>query len=350
MLLTKEVEVRWNGKSRKYYEDLGYKYTKHNDIFTVHIEDLLKTSHIKIDVQCDYCGKCYKKEYRRYIKDNYNSIIPNDCCAECQPIKARESNLVNYGVENTTQLKEVRDKMKNTMLEKYGVEHNMQHKPTRLKAIKTFKDNYGYDNPMKHPKIIAKSNASKIKRFGCKNPLVDEKVLQKTISTNLKRYGTKWQMQSDEVMQKSKKTMYYNRTAPCSRQQEYIHKLLGGKLNYPVDRCSLDIAFPNDKIYIEYNGGGHDLSVKLGDINKKEFKHKEIRRYMFLKNKGWKLIKINSPNDYIPSDDILLKEFKKAKEWFKSDKKGHYHYNINIGKESIDDEYGILRKVTENDL
>lgn len=350
MLISKEVEVKWNSKNRDHYIKKGYEYTKYNDIFIVKVDDLLESSHIKVDVKCDYCGKEYQKEYRNYIKNNYNSLIKNDCCAECQPIKVRESNLMNYGVKNTTQLEKTRNKMKETMMERYGVEHNMQHKPTREKAIKTFENNYGYDNPMKHPEIIKKSNASKIERFGCKNPFVDKEILQKTKNTNLEKYGTEWQMQNNQVMNKSKKTMYKNGTAPCSRQQEYLNNLLGGQLNFPVDMCSLDIAFPNDKIYIEFNGSGHDLSVKLGTITKEEFEYKEIKRYMFLKNKGWKLIRINSPYDYLPSDEVILQEFQRAKDWLSINKKGHYHYNINIGSRVMDENYGKLRKIIEKDL
>ena len=56
-----------------------------------------------------------------------------------------------------------------------------------------------------------------------------------------------------------------------SKQQLYIHSLLGGELNYCTGKCFLDIAFLDEKIYLEYDGGGHDLSVKLGNMSKEEF-------------------------------------------------------------------------------
>ena len=73
-----------------------------------------------------------------------------------------------------------------------------------------------------------------------------------------------------------------------------------------MSTLSLDIAFPEEQIYVEYNGGGHNLQVKLGKLSEKEFKIKEIRRYQYLKSLGWKQIEINSPNDCLPNDEELL--------------------------------------------
>lgn len=64
----------------------------------------------------------------------------------------------------------------------------------------------------------------------------------------------------------------------------------------------LDIAFPDQFIYIEYNGGGHDLQVKLGNITKEQFNTQETKRYNYLKSKGWKLIRITSSKDYLIND------------------------------------------------
>jgi hypothetical protein len=129
--------------------------------------------------------------------------------------------------------------------------------------------------------------------------------------------------------------------------------LLGGKLNY-IDNTTgnywLDIAFPNDKIYIEYNGGFHDGVVKTGTISKKDFENKERKRYYFLKDRGWKEIKIISEYDYLPSDEVIINEINKAKEWFKINGKGHCHYNIDIGNKINDVKYGKLRRIKDKDL
>lgn len=134
--------------------------------------------------------------------------------------------------------------------------------------------------------------------------------------TNLKKFNVNYPLQNKDINKKARKTMFKNNSAPCSKQQEFISQCLDGELNYPVDSCSLDIAFLKEKIYIEYDGGGHDLSVRLGDVTEKEFKEKEYKRRYYLKSLGWKEIKIISLKDKIPSKEKIVEIFKISKELF----------------------------------
>lgn len=102
-------------------------------------------------------------------------------------------------------------------------------------------------------------------------------------------------------------------------------------MNYPVDRCLLDIAFPDEKIYIEYNGGGHDLRVKLGQLSQKDFDIKEMKRQYFLKTKGWKLIKIISEKDYVLERNELVRLINNKKQELKNNNLNHI--TINFDKE-----------------
>ena len=169
---------------------------------------------------------------------------------------------------------------------------------------------------------------------------------------NILRYGVENQFQREEIRDKAMFIKSKNNLIVYSNQQKYLHNLLGGELNYcdkTTKGYSLDIAFPDMKVLIEYNGTGHNLQVKFGNITEEEFKLKEIQRYCILKYNGWKQIKIESKRDYLPSDDMLKEEFSKALEWLKSDDKGHWHYNIYFGNIN-DRKYGRLRTITENDL
>jgi len=362
MLLTKEVELVINGNNISILKENGYEIPKSKDkwgktrvpkgtTIMVKVEHLKEGSHAGVEVLCDYCKETIvKKEYRNYIRDNAKSVVKTDCCAKCQPIKTKECNMINIGVESHMHLEEHKEKHKQRMIDTYGFDHNMKVPEIKQKAIDTFIKNYGCENPMQNQDIIDKSNATKIKHFGTTSIALIPSIRAKTIQTNLRKYGVEWQMQSKEIMEKSKITMYKNGSVPCSNQQRYLHKLLGGELNYPVSRLSLDIAFPEDKIYIEYGGNGHELSVRMGTISKKDFDIKEIRRYQYLKSNGWKIIKITSYYDYLPSDEVIIEEYNKAIEWFESDDYGHWHYNVNIGNKKIDDTYGQLRRITEKDL
>ena len=106
----------------------------------------------------------------------------------------------------------------------------------------------------------------------------------------------------NKVLPKIAKSLYINGTGKCSKYQKYLCDIVNGKLNYPVDNCLLDIAFPDKMIYIEYNGGGHYVYHPIDEINKHDMK-----RQYFLKNKGWKLIKIISINNKELDDEIILK-------------------------------------------
>ena len=282
MLISKEVEVKWNARNITYYKNKGYIYTKMGDIFNVKVCDLIHESCSFINLQCDYCEKIIDVRYGSYLKRKEKDIIKKDCCAECQPIKYKESNLLKYGVENTFQV----DKIK-------------------IKSKETTKNKYGFDNVS----YVA------------------------------------------EIKMKKNKTMYINQSVISSRQQQYLNKILGGILNYSDGTIpNLDIAFPSEKIYLEYDGSGHELSVKYNNMSKKEFDEREKRRYYYLRKLGWKGVFIKSMCDYLPLDEVILNEFNKALKWFELDSKGHWHYIINIGNKINDEKFGRLRIITEKDL
>ena len=101
MLCNQTIEVKWNSKTKKHYIELGYSFTKMGDSFWVSPEHLTNGSNVFVQIQCDYCGRIYKKRWYSYIsakkKDNNT-----DCCdsAECTTKKAVESLQMKYGVSN----------------------------------------------------------------------------------------------------------------------------------------------------------------------------------------------------------------------------------------------------------
>ena len=114
--------------------------------------------------------------------------------------------------------------------------------------------------------------------------------------------------------EKARATLYKSGSCPTSKQQLHIHSLVGGELNYPVGRNNLDIAFPEEKIYIEYDGSGHDLAVKIGKVTKEKFNEKQRRRNYYMYRRGWKVIRLISPKDFLPDDDNIKYLIRDAKE------------------------------------
>ena len=71
-LITKKVMIKWEYKTKKWYESKGYIFTQWKDEFEVRVEDLQNGSHVKVNVLCDGCGELLKgvrlPDYLRRIK------------------------------------------------------------------------------------------------------------------------------------------------------------------------------------------------------------------------------------------------------------------------------------------
>jgi len=189
---------------------------------------------------------------------------------------------------------------------------------------------YGEDNPQKIKHIRDKTKQTIINKYGVDNLMYNKDIANK-------------------VTIKCRKTLYENGNAPKSKQQEYLCNLLNGELNYPVDRCSLDIAFIKDKIYIEYDGSGHNLSVKYKNITLEEFNISQLKRYKFLKSNGWRLIRIKTIKDYLPLDSKIIEMIDYANcvlnnnySWIEFNIDNN---NVNYKNYSNYYNYDILRKI-----
>ncbi len=343
MLVSEFVEVTLGSKNIKYYEDLGYEIprtknkqgkmtTPRGTTLLVKIEDVPPKSSARLYLKCDYCGEPFNRRFADHtfimskdIKDN------KDACENCRQSKQEEIFLDKYGVENPFMIEDVKDKIK--------VSNN---------------DKYGCDNPMFSDDIKERLRNSCIEKYGVDNPSKSEEVKQKIVDTMQERFGVDNIMELEKYRLKIADTLSKNNSVSTSKQQIYLHQLLGGNLNYAKDTPILDIAFPEEKIYLEYNGGGHDLCVKLGSMSENDFRNKELRRYHYLKDKGWKAIFIDSDNDLLPEDQVLIDIFNKGLKYLIND--GFWiKFKINKGKVvankySEDIDFGRLRKIKDKDL
>lgn len=158
----------------------------------------------------------------------------------------------------------------------------------------------------------------------------------------------------DEKFREKHINRMHNGMIKTSMQQQYLCNLLNGTLNYPVRKVFLDIAFPEEMIYCEYDGGFHDGQVQLGHITEEEFNKKENRRKFMLRDLGWKEIRIISRKDKIPAKPKILKMIDFAKKYLNS---GHHYMLFDIDKQTIKCsqyeslyDYGRLRRIKDKDL
>lgn len=284
MLLSDElVEIAWGRRNKPIFTKLGYNFTSVGDSFLVKQKDLSPSSRVIVKIQCDYCPKVFENtmvEYSRSIKRNPN--FQKIGCPECHNKKIEELNIMRYGVKTNLMLQETKEQIKKTNIIRYGVE-----------------------NPAQNQQVKDQMKATMVERYGVEYSVHSPEIRQKQINTNIERYGCEYSLQNEEVKKKSKQSLFNNNTAPTSRTQKYLHELLGGKLNYPLGNYYIDIVL-NENIAFEYDGGGHDLQVKLGSISREEFNKKETAREFFLKRRGYKIVRLVSTRDKLPEKDILL--------------------------------------------
>lgn len=268
MLVSDVVELKWNPRIKNEYTQLGYIYTKMKDSFKVRVSDLKRYSMAIVKIKCDYCPNEIERPFSRYMTDKETRVVDKDCCKECASKKVKEQNLINYGVENTTQLDTVKKKMKSTMLERYGV-----------------------DNPLKH-----------------------DEFKQKSVNTNLLKRGVPYPTQDPTVQEKIRNSYFENGSISTSKPQLKVYEMLKNELgeykvelNFPFSRTNLDIAifFDDCKIAVEYDGRyWHD---ETSDRRKDEF----------LKSNEWKILRIKSRRK-VPEIEVINKKISELRKTEKS--------------------------------
>ena len=99
-LITKEVEVQASYQTYKHYENFGYEIPKNDKggyskkRFKVKVEHLPHASAVKVELECDGCGKESQSKYCDYWNHNHNGLT---YCSDCAPkILNSGKNAPNY--------------------------------------------------------------------------------------------------------------------------------------------------------------------------------------------------------------------------------------------------------------
>jgi hypothetical protein len=177
LVLQKFVKTKWNSKTKKYYESLGYTYTKMGNDLVVKISHLKNSSNERIKIKCDFCGKIYNIRWADY--NSYSG--KKDACLDCNILKVQEGYMEKYGVRSPLSLESTRNKLKKTNLERYGEECVFKTKKIKNKIKKT-----------------------NLEKFGTENPFASEEIKEKIRETCLSKYGVEFYSQSEEFQSKNK--------------------------------------------------------------------------------------------------------------------------------------------------
>ena len=317
MLIDTEIDISLRQNNIGYYRKMGYddimpKYkdnhyrwkVKVGTIIKVKVDDLPRYSELLIRFLCDYCGKEFNKTARNYFNTKVKDLpIKTDCCDECRQIKLHECNMLTKGCKTPFCDSNFQQENEERLLNKYGF-----------------------------------INAFQVPEF--------QEKMRKTL---MEKYGVPYIMQNKEILERARLTLLKNGNIPCSTQQKYLYKLFGGELNYLLKNINLDIAYPEEKLYIEYDGSGHNLNVKCNNITQDEFNKKERNRRYALYRSGWKEIRIVSKKDNFPSDKVLLQMIQYAREYLNT---GHSYIRFDLDEGTVTSsqfikpyDYGKLKRM-----
>lgn len=282
--IQEKITVKVNNFTEEHFKSIGYN-VKNGSMITIPIVDLPKGSGLKIDVECDYCNKIFKKAYRRYLE-----TINDISCSDCRSNKIMKTNLKRYGVTCAMHSEEKSKERRQTFINKYGTPT-----PAKLKEVQ-----------------------------------------EKAKQTNLKKYGVEWVLQNDEIKAKQMKSA--NKTLkergekygiiPVSKNQILLHELFGGVINYQIGKYFADIYLEEFNLIIEYDGGGHNLSVKTGRRTQEEFEEKEKLRNEYLLSLGYNILRIIDLKDKFDTAENLSNVRNNALKIFENTTNNFYVYDI----------------------
>lgn len=328
-ILTKEVEVKPTGKMIQYYKNKGYD-AKYKQPLIVKVEDLPKSSFMPVSILCDYCKEeVFSTTYHHYNEESRH--ISKHACKNCWQKKNEEVVMMKYGVKSVSQVEEFQKKREQTLQANYGVPVPLKSKEIKNKQVQTVIDTYGVTNVSQLEEVKMRKMKTTLENFGVENPSKSEEVKEKIRSSCIEKYGCENPMQSLEIRAKANETLCKNGSQKTSKQQLYLHLLYGG---------------------------GHDLRVALGRLTQEEFDQKEIIRNSVLKKEGYKIIRIKSKSDKLPSDSILLQMLTDARNYF-SEYPNHSWIEFSIdtslvrnaeNKQGVHYDFGNLRRIKDEDL
>lgn len=256
---TQLITVTWYSGNKKYYTDLGYKFTKFNDTFQVPFYLTKQRSKLWVKVICDYCDQEYITRYGNYKISQKRGKVS---CKNCKQFKIADTLQKKYGSSSLWGSEELRNKAKKSMKEKYGYEYFIQSKQGKEKFKESMINKYGVTNPSYSPELQAKA----------------------------------------------KESMYLNGKVPSSIPERIMVEMLiqeygedNCKPSYPVDRVNLDCLLIIDDNYIDVEYDGLYWHKNTKDYDRK--------RDYWLISKGYKVLRIKgNKNDELPSIEKIKEE------------------------------------------
>ena len=119
----------------------------------------------------------------------------------------RKQTIIKKCNYNPNRNEEVKEKYKNTCLKTLGTDNPSKNKEIQEKKKQTWIKN-NTENPNRNKEIKEKRKQTCLQNFGTELPAQNDKVQEKMRQTCLQNFGTEYPMQNEEVFKKAQKTSF----------------------------------------------------------------------------------------------------------------------------------------------
>jgi hypothetical protein len=252
--------------------------------------------HFKINLLdypiCEYC----QKPNTRFI--GFDSGYMNGCNKHCaiqlsrpKGVETRKNNTFEkYGVEHTTQLKSVQEKMKKTTLERFGVEFAIQNNDIKQKMYNIMEEKYGCKTPLQNTDIKDKMLNNFIDKYGVDNPMKSKEFIEELRLKNLEKYGYEWKISTPEVRKTIDESNYDYNSKNIIEKYSDLPKLKFIKyennlLTYLCEKCNEEFNITTNLIYQRYIKHKIDICLNCNKLNNNITQgHRDIIEIITAKN------------------------------------------------------------------
>ena len=196
-----------------------------------------------------YCVKCVYELAVKKRKITFLKTYGVECALQYNIFKnkAKQTSIINYGVDYPSQSQEIKNKIKVTCFKNWGVECALQSELIKQKRVNTCLKKSGYNYPMQNQETKEKSKQTLFQHYGVENPSQSLEIKDKIKKNNLKKWGVEYVLQNEQIKQKGVDTCMrkYGVKNPIQNPEIAEKALSGYKTKYYV--------FPSGKT-VKYQG------------------------------------------------------------------------------------------------
>lgn len=183
-----------------------------------------KFCHSSHEISCDDCGEFFTPNQRK-LRENVRVCSP---CLKIRHSKrmkeltssgkvgfanqrnqeaAKSAVRAKYGVDNVSQVPEIRKRAKETMVERYGAESSFSSPELRDRISKTNLERYGAENPFASEQIKSSIRETLLDLYGVENVTLNPDIRAKQLETMNSRYGVNQPLQHREFYETQRNTL-----------------------------------------------------------------------------------------------------------------------------------------------